>query len=85
MLLDWSNTSHWNRGQSATCRWCDHGCWTLDSAGRPAHKSCIEALCEPDPTPTEPVKFLDLGGIISALGGKCPVCYLFTCVCEVPA
>ena len=85
MLLDWSDASHWNRGKSATCRWCDRVSWTLDSAGRPAHKSCVEALFTSTATEPEPVRDLDITGIIAALGGKCPVCLRFTCVCEVAA
>ncbi len=40
--IDWSDPIHWRNGAARKCRWC--GLWTplLDSAGRPAHKRCVE-------------------------------------------
>ena len=83
MLLDWSDPAHWNNGHTEPCRWCGRGCWTLDSAGRVAHKACEEAQLEPTPDQEpSPPQFLDLAAIIDSLGGKCPVCGRFICGCE---
>jgi len=40
--LDWSDRRHWGDGRARECVHC--GQWTplLDSAGRPAHKQCVE-------------------------------------------
>ncbi len=40
--LDWSDPCHWQDGKARKCRYC--GQWTplVDSAGRPAHKACVE-------------------------------------------
>ena len=81
MLLDWRDPAHWNNGRTEPCRWCGRGCWTLDDAGRPAHKSCVETLFPPTPD-QEPPEFLDLAAIIASLGGKCVVCGRFICMCE---
>lgn len=84
MLLDWSDRDHWNGGNVAPCRWCGFGCWTLDDARRPAHKSCVEARLPSEPTEQRAPQFMDLAAIISELGGKCPTCQCLICQCEVP-
>jgi len=40
--LDWSDRSHWGGGRALKCRYCGHWTPLLDSAGRPAHKTCVE-------------------------------------------
>lgn len=41
--LDWSHRDHWNGGKRAPCRLCKRPTFLLDDAGRPAHKTCVEA------------------------------------------
>jgi hypothetical protein len=85
MLLDWRDPSHWNGGKVVPCRWCGRGCWTLDDAGRPAHKSCVEAQLEPIEGAGEVVSTvaaLTAADIALILGPKCPVCRQFICGCE---
>jgi hypothetical protein len=41
--IDWRDARHWNRGRTRSCRLCGRPSMLLDSAGRPAHKVCVEA------------------------------------------
>jgi len=40
-VLDWSGAEHWS-SQSRPCRLCSAPTNLRDSAGRPAHKVCVE-------------------------------------------
>jgi hypothetical protein len=44
IILDWSDSTHWNRGKQAACVHCSRPALLLDGGGRPAHKTCAEAV-----------------------------------------
>ena len=42
VTLDWRDPEHWNGGRQRPCRLCGKLTFLLDTAGRPAHKVCVE-------------------------------------------
>lgn len=44
-VLDWSDQTHWS-SRAAPCRICGATTSLRDSAGRPAHKVCVEELLD---------------------------------------
>ena len=46
VTLDWHDASRWNGGRHEPCRLCGFGAFTIDAAGRPVHKVCLERLID---------------------------------------
>lgn len=44
--LDWGDRRHFGGGKTRPCRECGQPALLLDSAGRPAHKVCVESLLD---------------------------------------
>lgn len=46
ICLDWTDRRHWGGGSFLACRLCGGPALLRDDAGRPAHKTCVEAALE---------------------------------------